>query len=177
MKVLFSATDIPFKPSNKKKDTKVEYRLLHDIVAKSLSAKAGSFYVMTTKLFYMMVTISARMKINWGHVLFKTLVSMVSSPGKQSPGYAVQISILLEKLVKVDLGESVALHPLKVLNNKLVLYYLKKNQGSPHAGEVSKISGDKAEALAEPKKEKLMKKNIAAGSSAAPAKSPKRTKL
>ncbi|KZV32144.1 hypothetical protein F511_10848 [Dorcoceras hygrometricum] len=72
---------------------------------------------------------------------------------------------------------SVALHPLKVLNNKFVLYYLKKNQGSPHAGEVRKISGDKAEALSESKKEKPMKKNIAAGSSAAPAKSPKRTKL
>ncbi|KZV57387.1 hypothetical protein F511_32356 [Dorcoceras hygrometricum] len=151
MKVLFSATDIPFKPSSKKKDMKADYRLLHDIVAKSLSAKVGSFDVTTTERFDMMVTISVGLKINWGHVLFKTLVSMFYSPGKQSPGYVVHISILLEKLVKVDLGESVALHPLKMLNKKFVLTYLKKNQGSPQAGEVSKISGDKAEAAAEPK--------------------------
>ncbi|KZV38803.1 hypothetical protein F511_22121 [Dorcoceras hygrometricum] len=42
MKALFSTTEVPFMPSSKKKDMKVEYRLLHDIEAKSLSAKAGS---------------------------------------------------------------------------------------------------------------------------------------
>ncbi|KZV50366.1 Retinol dehydrogenase [Dorcoceras hygrometricum] len=87
-------------PSNKKKDMKVDYRLLHDVVAKSLSAKFPWF----------------------------------SSPGKQSPGYAVQLSILLEKLVKADLGESVALHPMKVLNKKSVLTYMEKNQAAPQAG-------------------------------------------
>ncbi|KZV37028.1 hypothetical protein F511_11974 [Dorcoceras hygrometricum] len=116
----------------------VEYGLLHDIVVKSLSAKAGSFDVVTTKRFEMM----------------------------QSPGYAVQLSILLEKLVKAYLGEFVALHPLKVLNNKSVLTYMKKKQAAPQAGEVSKISGDKAEAAAEPKKEKPTKK-LMAGSSVA----------
>ncbi|KZV14285.1 RNA-directed DNA methylation 4 [Dorcoceras hygrometricum] len=39
VKVLFSGTDVSFRPSNKKKDMKVEYRLLHDIVAKYLSVK------------------------------------------------------------------------------------------------------------------------------------------
>ncbi|KZV49319.1 hypothetical protein F511_38899 [Dorcoceras hygrometricum] len=48
---------------NKKKDMKVEYRLLHDIVAKSLSVKAGSFDVATTEKFEMMVAISAGLKI------------------------------------------------------------------------------------------------------------------
>ncbi|KZV30456.1 hypothetical protein F511_23381 [Dorcoceras hygrometricum] len=99
--------------------------------------------------------ISAGLKINWAHVLFRTLVAMVTSPAKQSQGYAVQLSILLEKLVKADLGESVALHPLKVLNTKPVLTYLKKNQAAPKSGDASKASGDKADAPAELKKEKM----------------------
>ncbi|KZV27624.1 hypothetical protein F511_24683 [Dorcoceras hygrometricum] len=68
--------------------------------------------------------------------------------------YAVQLSILLEKLVKADLGESVALHPLRALNTKSVLTYLKKNQASvPTATDGSKSSGDK-EVSAEQKKNK-----------------------
>ncbi|KZV29341.1 hypothetical protein F511_18492 [Dorcoceras hygrometricum] len=118
MKLLFSATDAPFKPSNKNKDMKIEYRLLHDIVAKSLSAKAGSFDAVTTEKFEMMVVIRVTLKVNWAHVLFNTLAAMVSTPGKQSQGYAVQLSLLLETLVKADHGESVALHTLKSLTNK-----------------------------------------------------------
>ncbi|KZV32449.1 hypothetical protein F511_15707 [Dorcoceras hygrometricum] len=142
MKVFFSAIDVPFRPLSKKKDMKVEYRLLHDIVAKSLSAKAGSFDVVTTEKFEMMVVISAGMKIDWGHILFQTLVAIVYMSGKQSQGYAVQLSLLLEKLVKTDLGESVALNPLKVLNYKSVLTYMKKNQAAPQDGETSKISSE-----------------------------------
>ncbi|KZV29236.1 pentatricopeptide repeat 5 [Dorcoceras hygrometricum] len=75
--------------------------------------------------------------------------AMVSMPGKQSQGYAVPLSILLEKLVKADLGKSVVIHPLKVLNNKSVITYMKKYQAATKASE----------------------KNIAAGSSAIPTKS------
>ncbi|KZV27675.1 hypothetical protein F511_11903 [Dorcoceras hygrometricum] len=142
MKRLFSATDVPFRPQNKKKDMKVEYRLLHDIVAKSLCAKAGSFDVVTTEKFEMMAAISVGLKIDWGHIMFQTLVAMVYMPGKQSQGFLLPLSILLEKLVKAGLGVSVALHPLKVLRNKYVLTYLKKNQevdseGSKQSGEMA----------------------------------------
>ncbi|KZV40210.1 hypothetical protein F511_39251 [Dorcoceras hygrometricum] len=156
---------------HKKKDMKVEYRLLHYIVAKSLSAKAGSFDVVTTERFDMMVAISIGLKVNWTHVLFRTLVAMVSSHGNQSQGFSVQLSILLEKLVKADLGESMALHPLKVLNTKLVHTYLKKNQDAPTSGEESKASGDKAVEAAKPKQKKLTQKTLAAGSSVAPSQS------
>ncbi|KZV50749.1 hypothetical protein F511_30520 [Dorcoceras hygrometricum] len=50
----------------------------------------------------------------------------------------VILSILLKKLVKADLGESVTLHPLKVFNNKSVLTYMKKNQVAPQASEPKK---------------------------------------
>ncbi|KZV29139.1 hypothetical protein F511_41471 [Dorcoceras hygrometricum] len=100
MKMLISTTDVPFKPSSKKRDMNVrddggDQRQDED--------KLGAHSV-------------------------QALAAMVSTPDKQSQGYAVPLSILLEKLVKVDLGESVALHPLKVLNTKSVHTYLKKNQ-------------------------------------------------
>ncbi|KZV35338.1 hypothetical protein F511_35279 [Dorcoceras hygrometricum] len=106
MKVLFSATDVTFKSSSKKRDVKMEYRQLNDIVAKSLTAKAGSYDAVTMERLDMMVAISAGIRINWVHVLFQTLSAMVSSPGKQSQGYVVHLSLLLEKLVKADLGDN-----------------------------------------------------------------------
>ncbi|KZV35899.1 hypothetical protein F511_10366 [Dorcoceras hygrometricum] len=58
----FSDTDVPFRAPNKKKEMKMEYILLHDIVAKALCAKAGSFDVVTNEKFYLMVAISAGLK-------------------------------------------------------------------------------------------------------------------
>ncbi|KZV36303.1 hypothetical protein F511_22418 [Dorcoceras hygrometricum] len=144
-----------FQTLKQKRDMKVEYRLLNDIVANLLTAKVGSFNVITTERFDMMVAISVEIMVNWVHVLFQTLAAMVSSPGKKSQGYVVQLSLLLEKLVKADLGESVALHPLKE----------------------SKLLGDKADEAAEPKKKKLTQKKLAAGSSAALAQSHSETSL
>ncbi|KZV39148.1 hypothetical protein F511_12293 [Dorcoceras hygrometricum] len=83
---------------NKKKEMKIEYRLLHDIVAKDL----------------------AILKVNWAHDLFQTLVAMVHMPTRQSQGFSMQLSVLLEKVFKADLGESVKLHPLKAVEKKPV---------------------------------------------------------
>ncbi|KZV36819.1 hypothetical protein F511_03543 [Dorcoceras hygrometricum] len=105
---------------NKKKEMKMEYRLLHDIVAKALCAKAGSLDVVTSKKFDLMVAISA---------------------GLKSQGFAMQLSVLLKRLVKVDLGEAVKLNPQRVLNNKSVHTYMKKNLVVGPAGETSKVSG------------------------------------
>ncbi|KZV41925.1 hypothetical protein F511_29153 [Dorcoceras hygrometricum] len=96
---LFSGSDVPFRVPIKKKETKIEFILLNDIVA----------------------------KVNWAQILFNTLVAMVNNPSRRSLGYAVQISIMLGKLVKADLGESVKLHPQKVRTDKSVVTYIKKN--------------------------------------------------
>ncbi|KZV26596.1 hypothetical protein F511_34992 [Dorcoceras hygrometricum] len=50
-----SATDVPFKTTRKKREMKVEYHLLHDIIAKSLCAKAGSFDTVTSEKFELMM--------------------------------------------------------------------------------------------------------------------------
>ncbi|KZV13821.1 hypothetical protein F511_44998 [Dorcoceras hygrometricum] len=75
--------------------------------------------------------------------------SVVSSTGehgkqakKQSQGFAVQVSVLLEKLVKTGLGESVKLHHQKVLTNKSVQTYIKKNLDVKPTGETSKHTKD-----------------------------------
>ncbi|KZV32141.1 hypothetical protein F511_10845 [Dorcoceras hygrometricum] len=114
---------------------------------------------------------------------------MVHTPKKQSQGFAVQMSVLLEKLVQADLGESIKLNPLNVLNNKSFHTYMKKNQVVVPDGDSSKKTGDTAgteggqsrmtktlekavekEFEKKRKKEKvvLMKKHIVAGSQATP---------
>ncbi|KZV30926.1 hypothetical protein F511_28876 [Dorcoceras hygrometricum] len=118
MRTKFSATKVPFKISGKKRELFFEYRLLHDIVAKSLCAKAGSFDSVTCENFKFMVAISAGISVNWGRILFHRLLRMVQNPRKQSQGYTVQISMLMELLVKADLGASTKLHAKKVLTNK-----------------------------------------------------------
>ncbi|KZV17002.1 hypothetical protein F511_27842 [Dorcoceras hygrometricum] len=140
----FSASDVPFKAPSKKREMKIEYRLLHDIVAKSLCANAGSFDTVTCEKFDFMVAISAGMTVNWGKILFQVFMGMVKNPKKQSQGYTVQISVLLANLVKADLGELVKLNPQKVLTRKSVQTYIKKKLEIKPAGESSKHTEDTA---------------------------------
>ncbi|KZV54208.1 hypothetical protein F511_13841 [Dorcoceras hygrometricum] len=156
---------------NKKKDMKVEYRLMHDIVVKSLCANAGSFDVVTSEKFDMTVAVSASLMVNWGHIMFQTLIAMVYMPSKQSQGFAVPLSILLEWLVKADLGKSVALHPLKVLNNRSVLTYMKKNQTKKPEKEMVENKKEKVVVKKQKAKVVVVTKKMVAGSQAGPAKS------
>ncbi|KZV39186.1 hypothetical protein F511_16927 [Dorcoceras hygrometricum] len=91
-----------------------------------------------------MVAISAGLKVKWAQVLFQILIAMVHSPTRQSQGFDVKLSVLLLNMVKANLGESMKLHPQKVLNNKSVHTYMKKNLGVGPVGETSKISGETA---------------------------------
>ncbi|KZV26662.1 hypothetical protein F511_25653 [Dorcoceras hygrometricum] len=143
MRTRFSATTVPFKSSGKKKDLLFEYRLLHDIVAKSLCAKAGSFDKVTCEKFELMVAISAGLSVNWSRILFQRLLGMVQNPRKQSHGYIVQISTLLELLLQADLGTSTKLHAKKVLTSKQIENYIKINQGTtPTEDSASNTEGE-----------------------------------
>ncbi|KZV26379.1 hypothetical protein F511_38572, partial [Dorcoceras hygrometricum] len=64
MRGRFSSSDVPFKAPIKKKEMKIEFRLLHDIVAKALCAKAGSFDMVTSEKFDLMVAVTAGLKVN-----------------------------------------------------------------------------------------------------------------
>ncbi|KZV44940.1 hypothetical protein F511_33011 [Dorcoceras hygrometricum] len=101
MRGRFSGSDLPFRAPSKKKEMKIEFCLLHDIVAKALCANTGSFDMVNIEKFNLMVAITAGLKVNWAHVLFQLLVAMVHNPSRQSQGFAVQLSVLLECFVKV----------------------------------------------------------------------------
>ncbi|KZV46675.1 hypothetical protein F511_10840 [Dorcoceras hygrometricum] len=66
MRRRFSGSDVPFWEPSKKKEMKMEFRLLHDIVAKALCMKAGSFDMVTSKKFDLMVAITVGLKADLG---------------------------------------------------------------------------------------------------------------
>ncbi|KZV38894.1 hypothetical protein F511_08811 [Dorcoceras hygrometricum] len=140
----FLKADVTFRAPRKKREIKIEYRLLHDIVAKSLCAKVRSFDIVTCEKFEFMVASSVGIAVNWGKILFNLLMGMVKNPKKQSQGYTVHISTLLASLVQADLDASVKLHPQKVLTRKSFQTYIKKNFEVKPAGESSKHTEDTA---------------------------------
>ncbi|KZV49974.1 protein ROOT PRIMORDIUM DEFECTIVE 1 [Dorcoceras hygrometricum] len=58
----FSGSDEPFMAPNKKRDMPIEFRLLHDIVAKALCAKSGSFDQVTSEKLDLMIANTAGLK-------------------------------------------------------------------------------------------------------------------
>ncbi|KZV52965.1 hypothetical protein F511_33807 [Dorcoceras hygrometricum] len=81
-----------------KKEMKIEFRLLCDFLAKTISVKAGSFDALTMEKFLMLTAIICEVKINWNRVLFNILKDMVTAGSRQAKGYAIQISLLLENI-------------------------------------------------------------------------------
>ena len=98
MQKVFPTDDFSVAIHGKKKHLKIEYRLLNDIVAKSITTKAYSFDSYTADRFEIMAAISKGMSINWPVVLFSILTAMVSSPSKQHIGFVVQLGELFKHL-------------------------------------------------------------------------------
>ncbi|KZV34145.1 hypothetical protein F511_15264 [Dorcoceras hygrometricum] len=67
-----------------KKELKIEYRLLHDILAKTIYVKSGSFDAVTRDRFMLMTAITFDVKINWSNLLFGVLKAMVTSGSRQA---------------------------------------------------------------------------------------------
>ncbi|KZV29835.1 hypothetical protein F511_16951 [Dorcoceras hygrometricum] len=95
---IVSLSGEPVSMSGKKKEMKFEYRLLCDILAKTISVKAGSFDALTMEKFLMLTATICEVKINWNRVLFNILKDMVTAGSRQAKGYAIQISLLLENM-------------------------------------------------------------------------------
>ncbi|KZV46765.1 hydrolase, hydrolyzing O-glycosyl compound [Dorcoceras hygrometricum] len=96
----------------------IEFRLLNDILAKAITAKAGSFDAVT----------HCGIKINWSKLLFDILKEMVTPSSKQTREFAVKLSLLLEEVPGLTLGEPKALPPLKILTVKSIGTYIAKNK-------------------------------------------------
>ncbi|KZV33009.1 splicing factor 3B subunit 1-like [Dorcoceras hygrometricum] len=105
-----------------------EFRLLNDILAKSVMVKAGSFDAVTHERFLMMTAIYGDVPVNWSKILFKVLKDMVTPGSKQARGFAVQIFIVLKGNPDLELGESNEFPPLKILTANTVGKYIAINK-------------------------------------------------
>ncbi|KZV49961.1 hypothetical protein F511_04269 [Dorcoceras hygrometricum] len=113
--------------SGNKKEMATEFRLLCDILAKTISVKAGSFDAITQKKFLMMAAITCGVRINWNRLLFNIFKNMVTPRSRQAKGYAIQIIPLLENVPNLELGESSEFPSSKVLTKKTVHRYIVLN--------------------------------------------------
>ncbi|KZV41289.1 dystroglycan-like [Dorcoceras hygrometricum] len=121
---IVSLSGAPVSLSGKKGQMKIEYRLLCDIMAKSISVKAGSFNAITVEKFSLITAVFCSVKMNWGRILFGILKKMVTSGTKQAKGFAIQISILLENVPNLELGEASEFPSSKILTDKTVHRYI-----------------------------------------------------
>ncbi|KZV17336.1 hypothetical protein F511_22378 [Dorcoceras hygrometricum] len=121
---LFSISKEQVSISCLKKAMKIQYRLLHDILAKKIYVKAGSFDSVTRDRFMLMIAITFDVKINWSSLLFGVLREMVTPGSRQDKGYAIQICVLLRNVPRLELGESKTFPIHRVLNERTVHRYV-----------------------------------------------------
>ncbi|KZV33243.1 dystroglycan-like [Dorcoceras hygrometricum] len=124
--VIFDARSIvslsgePVSLSGRKSQMKIEFCLLCNIMAKAIFVKAGSFNAITVDKFSLVTTIVCGIRMNWARILFSIFKKMVTPGSKQAKGFAVQISLLLENIPNLELGESSEFPASKILTNKTV---------------------------------------------------------
>ncbi|KZV19680.1 hypothetical protein F511_41706 [Dorcoceras hygrometricum] len=118
----------PVSMSGNKKEMKFEYLILCDIMAKTISVKAGSFDALTMENFLMLTAIICEVKINWNRVLFNILKDMVTAGSRQAKGYAIQISLLLKNIPNLEMGESTEFPSSKILIDKTVHRFIVLNE-------------------------------------------------
>ncbi|KZV49173.1 hypothetical protein F511_04442 [Dorcoceras hygrometricum] len=134
-RTLFSKSRVPAQFSCKMRLMKYEFRLLNDILAKSITVKAGSFDAVTHERFLMMKSIHFGIKVNWRKILFEVLKEMVDRTTKRAKGFAAQICVLLKGDPAVTLGEAKTFPPLKILFAKTVTTYVATNKTIDARGE------------------------------------------
>ncbi|KZV57768.1 hypothetical protein F511_13313 [Dorcoceras hygrometricum] len=121
---IVSLTGDPVTLSGLKIQMKMHYRLLCDIMAKSISVKAGSFNAITVEKFSLLTAMVCDVQMNWGRVLFGFLKKMVTPGMKQAKGFAIQISLLLESVPNLELGASSEFPSSKILTDKTIHRYI-----------------------------------------------------
>ncbi|KZV36040.1 zinc finger protein CONSTANS-LIKE 5-like [Dorcoceras hygrometricum] len=81
---IFSMSGEPVKTSCKKREMKYEFRLLNDILAKSVTVKARSFDDVTHERFLLMTAINFGVKVNWSKLLFDILKEMADQSSNRA---------------------------------------------------------------------------------------------
>ncbi|KZV50686.1 hypothetical protein F511_28240 [Dorcoceras hygrometricum] len=128
---IFSQSGEPISTYGKKRLMKYEYHLLNDILAKSLTVKAG--------------------KLEQNFVC--VLKEMVDKTLKKAKGFAAQICVLLKSDSAMTMGDATTFPPLKILSAKTVKTYIATNKTIDARGKaddpgVAKIARSKKRQLA-----------------------------
>ncbi|KZV46700.1 pentatricopeptide repeat-containing protein mitochondrial-like [Dorcoceras hygrometricum] len=107
----------------------------------SLTVKAGSFNAITVKKFAMVTAVVCAVKVNWISVLFTILKKMVTEGTRQAKGFAIQISLLLENVPNLELGESSEFPSSKILTERTIHRYivLKDKSGAQEAADAPPV--------------------------------------
>ncbi|KZV42326.1 dystroglycan-like [Dorcoceras hygrometricum] len=155
---LFSNSSVPVQFSCKNRLMKYEFRLLNDILAKSITVKAGSFDAVTHERFLMMTAIHFGIKVKWRKIIFEVLKEMTDRTTKRAKGFAAQICVLLKGDPAVTLGEAKTFPPLKIISAKTVNTYVATNKTIDARGESDEPEVAKAAIV---KKKSVSKKRSA----------------
>ncbi|KZV26378.1 phosphoinositide phospholipase C 4-like [Dorcoceras hygrometricum] len=132
--------------------------------------KAGSFDALTMEKFMMLTAIICEVKIKWNRVLFNILKDMATAGSRQAKGYAIQISLMLENVPNLELGESSEFPSSKILTDKTVHRYIVLNEKAGAEGAADAPQIKKA-----PNKQAASKKRPAAAAVGEPVLKKKRT--
>ncbi|KZV32644.1 hypothetical protein F511_33424 [Dorcoceras hygrometricum] len=132
---IFSKSGAPISTYGKKRLMKYEFRLLNDILDKSITVKAGSFDAVTNERFLMMTAIHFGIKVNWSKIFFGILKEMVDKTLKKAKGFAAQIYVLLKSDRAITMSEAVPFPSLKILSIKTVNTYVVINENIDARGE------------------------------------------
>lgn len=117
-----------------KKDLKMEFRWLANIVAKSILTKGGAYDKITLEKLQTMVLIASQIRVNWSDILFHIFSEMVRGRN-QSQGFAVQICYLLSLSKMVITSDD--LLPSKLVNAATVESFIRKN--TPTADDLAQV--------------------------------------
>ncbi|KZV29836.1 hypothetical protein F511_16952 [Dorcoceras hygrometricum] len=121
---VFSYDGTQIETSGKKRKMKFEFILLNDILEKSITVKAGSFDAVTLERFLMMAAINGGIPINWSKVLFNIFKDMVTAGSRQAKDFSIQISLLLEDVPNLELGDSSEFPSSRILTERTVHRYI-----------------------------------------------------
>ncbi|KZV48835.1 hypothetical protein F511_15484 [Dorcoceras hygrometricum] len=148
---VFSYDGTQIESSGKKRKMKFEFRLLNDILAKSVTVKPGSFDAVTLERFLMMAAING-------------------AGSRQAKGFSIQIILLLEDFPNLELGDSLEFPSSRILTERTIHRYIVINDkvGIEEVADITRVKKT-------PKKKAVSRKIPAVVTGDEPAVKKKRT--
>ncbi|KZV54115.1 hypothetical protein F511_16955 [Dorcoceras hygrometricum] len=131
-RTLFSKTSVPVQFSCKKRLMKYEFCLLNNILAKSITVKAGSFDAVNHKRFLMMTVIHFGIKVNWS---ITVKAGSFDANNQKSQGFCGSNLCSFERQPCGHLGRGEDLPSIEIISAKTMNTYIATNKTIDARGE------------------------------------------